>query len=425
MALIGIGTVLSVSACGGKENTTSNEPQTTANVAESEAKTEIKVALWDYTNAKYYKNLIEEFEKNNEDISVKVIEISADEYNDKIQIMLSGGDDVDVVFTKEVASLAGLIQKGQVLSLDDYIQKANIDESYYGGMLNELALDGKVYAMPFKKDCTILYYNKDLFDKAGVEIPATIEDLYKVCDTLKAADITPFTFPDKDVWTVRQFCDRASVTMLEDPVGLFEDIAAGGTTAADSKELRQMGETIVKLRQYGQEDNLGTGQEQAIADFANGKAAMFFSGTFAYPEIVKSNPDLQFAMFRYPSFNGSSIDRLGVNIDTAFSISAATKYPEAAKRFVEYCTSPENAQQFSDYDGTPSAIKGVNFNKTEFESMFKDYVQTGKTMSVPSNSWPPSFGGEYGNICQELIDTKDVDQWLDNLNQLIMDTYNN
>ena len=157
MALIGIGTVLSVSACGGKENTTSNEPQTTANVAESEAKTEIKVALWDYTNAKYYKNLIEEFEKNNEDISVKVIEISADEYNDKIQIMLSGGDDVDVVFTKEVASLAGLIQKGQVLSLDDYIQKANIDESYYGGMLNELALDGKVYAMPFKKDCTILY----------------------------------------------------------------------------------------------------------------------------------------------------------------------------------------------------------------------------------------------------------------------------
>lgn len=74
MALIGIGTVLSVSACGGKENTTSNEPQTTANVAESEAKTEIKVALWDYTNAEYYKNLIEEFEKNNEDISVKVIE---------------------------------------------------------------------------------------------------------------------------------------------------------------------------------------------------------------------------------------------------------------------------------------------------------------------------------------------------------------
>ena len=58
MALIGIGAVLSVSACGGKENTTSNEPQTTANVAESEAKTEIKVALWDYTSAKYYRNLL-------------------------------------------------------------------------------------------------------------------------------------------------------------------------------------------------------------------------------------------------------------------------------------------------------------------------------------------------------------------------------
>ena len=83
-----------------------NKPKKTTNLAENKAKTKIKLALCDYTNAKYYKNLIEEFEKNNEDISVKVIEISADEYNDKIQIMLSGGDDVDVVFTKEVASLA-------------------------------------------------------------------------------------------------------------------------------------------------------------------------------------------------------------------------------------------------------------------------------------------------------------------------------
>ncbi len=78
---------------------------------------------------------------------------------------------MDVVFTKEVASLAGLIQKGQVLSWMIIFRRRNIDESYYGGMLNELALDGKVYAMPFKKDCTILYYNKDLFDKAGVEYP--------------------------------------------------------------------------------------------------------------------------------------------------------------------------------------------------------------------------------------------------------------
>lgn len=51
-------------------------------------------------------------------------------------------------------------------------------------------------------------------------------------------------------------------------------------------------------------------------------------------------------------------------------------------------------------------------------------MEAGKTLDIPSNSWPPSFGGEYGNINQELIDSGDVDTWLANLNQLIVDTYN-
>ena len=426
--------VVSMAGCG-----SSNKPaETTAAPAASTEKTEEttaaetkeatstgEVTTIEFFQMKdegtdYYTALIKEFEAQNPDIKIEYTNVPDAE---TVLMTRMASDQVPDVFTHFPldASFREQVKAGYMMDLTGEKMLDNVADD----ILDISLIDSKSYSIPVSLNMLGVYYNKDLFDKAGVEIPATIEDLYKVCDTLKAADITPFTFPDKDVWTVRQFCDRASVTMLEDPVGLFEDIAAGETTAADSKELRQMGETIVKLRQYGQEDNLGTGQEQAIADFANGKAAMFFSGTFAYPEIVKSNPDLQFAMFRYPSCNGSSIDRLGVNIDTAFSISAATKYPEAAKRFVEYCTSPENAQQFSDYDGTPSAIKGVNFNKTEFESMFKDYIQTGKTMSVPSNSWPPSFGGEYGNICQELIDTKDVDQWLDNLNQLIMDTYNN
>lgn len=369
----------------------------------------------------YYEEIISEFEALYPNIKVEHTNVPDAE---TVLMTRMASDQVPDVFTNFPLNHTSIEQcrAGYVMDLtgDPILDNVNSD------ILEMTKIDDKYYSVPESLNMLGVYYNLELFEKIGATVPATIDELYALCDQFVAADITPFTFADKDVWTVRQFCDRASVTMLEDPVGLFEKIGAGETTASDSAELRLMGETIVKLRTYGQDDNLGTGYEQAIADFANGKAAMFFSGTFAYPEIVKSNSSLKFAMFRYPAFNAENdvTDRLGVNIDTSFSVSATTEHPEEAKLFVAFCTSPEIAQRFSDYGGTPSAIKGVTFNKAEFEDMFTKYIQTGKTMSVPSNSWPAGFSGAYGNLCQELIDNGDVDAWLANLNTLIIDSYN-
>lgn len=369
----------------------------------------------------YYEQLIAAFEAQYPNIKVEHTNVPDAETVMMTRMSSDQVPDVFTVFPLDAAPREQ-VEAGYVMELTGEAMLENVSPD----VLAMTEINGKNYTVPVSLNMLGIFYNLDLFEQVGAAIPKTIDELYALCDVFNAAEITPFTFADKDVWTVRQFCDRASVTMLEDPVGLFEKIGAGETTAAESDELRLMGETIVKLRSYGQEDNLGTGYEQAIADFANGKAAMFFSGTFAYPEIVKSNADLKFAMFRYPAFNAENetTDRLGVNIDTSFSISASTKYPEEAKLFVEYCTSPEQAQKFSDYDGTPSSIIGVSFNKSEFEDMFAQYIQTGKTMSVPGNSWPAGFSGTYGNICQELIDNGDVDAWLQNLNELILDTYN-
>ncbi|MEG0271087.1 MAG: extracellular solute-binding protein [Clostridia bacterium] len=368
----------------------------------------------------YYEALIAEFEKLNPDIKIEHTNVPDAETVLMTRMASEQVPDVFSTFPLE-AAFREQVKAGFIMDLTGEKMLENVDD----GILALSLLDGKAYSIPLSLNMLGVYYNLELFEKEGVTVPTTIDELYAVCEKLKAAGVTPFTFPDKDVWTVRQFCDRASVTMLADPVGLFEKIGAGETTAQDSAELRLMAETIVKLRTYGQEDNLGTGYEQSIADFANGKAAMFFSGTFAYPEIVKNNPALAFAMFRYPDFGTDAVtDRLGINVDTAFSISATTQYPEAAKKFVEFCCNPENAQKFSDYDGTPSAIKGVAFNKAEFDDMFVNYIQTGKTISVPANSWPAGFGGTYGNLNQELIDNGNVDAWLENLNTLILDSYN-
>ena len=380
MALIGIGTVLSVSACGGKENTTSNEPQTTANVAESEAKTEIKVALWDYTNAKYYKNLIEEFEKNNEDISVKVIEISADEYNDKIQIMLSGGDDVDVVFTKEVASLAGLIQKGQVLSLDDYIQKANIDESYYGGMLNELALDGKVYAMPFKKDCTILYYNKDLFDKAGVEYPKdgmTLTDYREL-----AAKMTSGEGAEK-VYGAHLHTWPRSLQNFARKTDDFQIAEKPVANLADYYDIfLKMQNEDKSIMDYG---TLKAGNIHYSGVFYNQQCAMVTMGTWFVNNLLEQKAngtiDFNWGICSLPDIDGSG-NANGVIGVTPVSINTASKHPEEAWRFIEFATGAQGAAVIANSGIIPAYVddnvKSIISGLDGIPENFSDYINADK-----------------------------------------------
>lgn len=410
---------LSFAACG----STPSESQTPASGSASTGSGEtvtLEFFQMKDEGTDYYAELIAAFEEQYPNIKIEYTNVPDAE---TVIMTRMASNQVPDVFTHYALdpTFREQIKAGYVMDLTGEPMLENVDEN----ILEMSLVDGKAYSVPVSLNMLGIYYNKDLFQQADVTaVPTTIDELYDVCEQLKAAGIQPFIFPDKDVWTVRQFCDRASVTMLEDPQGLFEQIAAGELTAADSPELKAMGETIVKLRSYAQEDNLGVGYEQAIADFANGKAAMFFSGTFAYPLIQESNPDVNIEMFPYPSMGGANTDRLGINVDTAFCVSATTEHPEEAKLFVEFCTSVENAQKFCDYDGSPSAIKGVTYNNEVFEGMFTNYIETGKTINIPSNSWPASFGGEYGNICQELIDSGDVDAWLENLNQLILDTYN-
>lgn len=280
-------------------------------------------------------------------------------------------------------------------------------------------LDGKSYALPLTLSMMGVYYNEELLAKVGAAVPTCVDELFEVCQKLLDAGITPMVFPDKDGWTVKQFVDSVSVTMLEDPTETFEKIAAGEMQAVEVEQLRTLGQLLLRLHEYAQADFMGTGYEQAIAAFANGEAAMFYQGIWAYPEISKANPELKYAMF--PLYGGD-FRRVGIEIDSAVAISATTKYPEAAKKFLDFLSQKENAQYFSDSDGTPSVIEGVVYNAPGFQKVY-EMVLDGQGINLPSNQWPSNFGGQYASLCQRLLVEKDVEVWLNDLQALILETY--
>lgn len=151
---------------------TSSEEEDTA--SDSNAGTqELSVTTWDNESSPQFQAIIDAYEEDHPNVKIKIIDTSADEYNNSLGISLSAAQpDPDVIWVKDMGAMLQMADKEQLLPIDDFIAQDNLDLSIYKGAAEQLMYNGKSYALPYRNDWYVLYYNKDLFDAAGVEYPS-------------------------------------------------------------------------------------------------------------------------------------------------------------------------------------------------------------------------------------------------------------
>lgn len=133
----------------------------------------LKWALWDYAQTVYYKPLIEAFEAAHPGIKIEPLDLGSTDYQTMLSTQLTGGDSsIDVVTIKDIPGYATLVKAGQLLALNDYVKAGKIDLSQYSGAAEQMTVDGKLYELPFRSDFRVVFYNKDLFNKAGGAYPS-------------------------------------------------------------------------------------------------------------------------------------------------------------------------------------------------------------------------------------------------------------
>ena len=90
---------------------------------------------------------------------------------DKLQTMIAGGDSPDLMMLN-TGQFEQLASRGALKPLDDIINREHFDMSlYWPQAKGGISYAGKIYGLPRDMSNVILYYNKDLFDKAGVAYP--------------------------------------------------------------------------------------------------------------------------------------------------------------------------------------------------------------------------------------------------------------
>ncbi len=162
-----------LTACGG---TTTSEPAAPASGSSAQAPSDeqitLKLSTWDYSTSTYIPGLIKNFESSHPNIKIEVIDIPAADYTTKLTTMLNGGSDLDVIIVKDADTSRSLADKGQLLTLNDRIEADNINLADFNGLAENFNYDNKQFAMPFRTDYYVMYYNKDIFDAKNMPYPS-------------------------------------------------------------------------------------------------------------------------------------------------------------------------------------------------------------------------------------------------------------
>ena len=142
-----------------------------AAMAPALAETTLKVAGWDTATTPYYAAIKEGYEAANPDVKIEWVDLASQDYN--VKAMLAGGDTTDLYCVKELSDMQNWAKEGLIVPMTEQIAADGVDMTKYAGMDScYVALnDGQQYALPFRADYWVMFYNKDLFDQAGMAYP--------------------------------------------------------------------------------------------------------------------------------------------------------------------------------------------------------------------------------------------------------------
>ncbi len=360
--------------------------------------------------------MITGFEEENPGIDVEVNRISVDNYSQTVMTRFAAGDVPDL-FSFAENDIADMVPSGYVMDLTDSANVAN----YSDGMLDSLSKDGKVYALPVANDFMCVTYNKGVFEEAGIkEVPDTWEKFMDACETLKGKGVTPLAAGMSEQWVVNGTAQTVYCAAVLGNGG--PDLSAMIDRSEKFADVEQWRDFFTKLQDmypYMNEDLFGTDQNTAYTMLANGDAAMIANITSAVTNVMAMNPDGEYGIFALPVSEKAEDNIMPMCPPAAgIAISAETKHPEEAKKFLEYLTSPESVTRYAELGAGIPIVQGVD--TAGLEGAFKDaadMINHGDVKLISSKSFPSANEDAFINDVSDffLNECSDIDGALESL----------
>ena len=335
------GTTAAPAEAGSTEGTTAAAEQ----AAPAEGDTVLKWAVWDVSSTVYYQPLNDAFQAANPGVKIEMVDLGSADYQTVLATELTGsGSDFDIATIKDVPGYTTLVNKGVLEALDDYIAKDGVDLSQYGGITDQVTVDGKLYELPFRSDFWVMFYNKDVFDNAGVDYP-TNDMTFEQYDAL-ARSVTNDT-PGQEVYGAHYHTWRSAVQLF----GILD----GKNSIVDGNYefLKPYYEMILAQQEDGVCQDYATLKTSSLhysGAFAQGNVAMMNMGSWFIPTLIEKiktgeygSEVANWGLVKYPHAEGVEPGSTLATI-TCLSIPTSAPHKDLAWEFVKFVCGSEGAE---------------------------------------------------------------------------------
>lgn len=354
-----------------------------------------EVVIWDYFETDAQKqmmqSLIDEFNASQDEYEASHVYVPFADYEKQLTLGIASGELPDLVIL-DGCGMASFIQLGLFGDISD--ADINWDE-YMEGPMESTMLDGKHYGIPFATNCTALFYNKDLFDAAGIDYPdenTTWDEFHEMAKALTKDGVSGFgnaaTNTDEGTFQCLQWLYTAG--------GSYTDIEDGVDAYKLMQEMIEDGSWTKECVNWTQSD--------VNNNFMAGNLAMQQNGPWQIPGIEANAPDLNYGVTVLPkkdadSEQATSIlggENMGVvNKDDTSGAEAFLKYYDQTDVMVDAM------KQYGSYPPKTEAAKDSYWTDDPIQKAFLTQIDTSIPRG-PSAAWP-SYSSAIQTGFQEVM----------------------
>ena len=261
----------------------------------------------------------------------------------KISILVSSEDLPEVAVYESGERLKGVIDSGQILDVDATFTELGIRDCLEDGAVSLLTslVDGKgLYAAPMGLNVEGFWYNKELFQQAGIEdVPETWDELLATCQTLVDNDIVPIVQGGADRWPAT----RVLNAYLVRHVGLnaIDEVKAGNAKFTDPEYVEAANMFAdMAAKNYFIQGMTTIDAGTATTMLMNGQTAMHYNGSwvtqnFAADDNPAGEEGIGFFNVPLDAATDSTLDDYSMNCGNILMFSSK-KYDEAVGDWMTY-----------------------------------------------------------------------------------------
>lgn len=342
---------LSLAACG------NNSSGATGTVTPDESKpVTLTMSTWSLASTPEFKTLADGFHKDHPNVTIQLKDYDANNYATLLTADLAAGTAPDILAIKQVTDLVTFASGNQLQDVSDVplVQGIKGADSY--------KFNGKQYAIPYRIDGNVLFYNKDLFKKAGVPDPDgswTWADYTNAAEKLKTG--------------LKAAGSSALPAYLHTWNALVQGFATAQTPNAsmldgDFTYMKPYYEQALQMQNDGLQLSYATATANKTtyqAEFGKQQAAMMLMGTWYVATLQQQQADgdadkFQWGMAPAPQrtadTTGTDKTPITYGDPTGFAINAKTDAAKAAiaKEFLAYAESEPAAVSLAKIGVTPA-----------------------------------------------------------------------